>query len=60
MFLSNPGWQVVFDNDPDLAVATRHKVYDFAAAEKMAVAIISRTLASGTWKRTGRATGWCR
>jgi len=37
MFLNNPDWQVFFDNDPNLAVATRHKFYDMAAAEKMTV-----------------------
>jgi glyoxylase-like metal-dependent hydrolase (beta-lactamase superfamily II) len=36
-FLSNPDWQVVFDNDPNLAVTTRHKIYDMAAVEKMTV-----------------------
>jgi glyoxylase-like metal-dependent hydrolase (beta-lactamase superfamily II) len=36
-FLRNPDWQVVFDNDPNLAVTTRHKIYDMAAAEKMVV-----------------------
>lgn len=37
MFLRNPDWQVIFDNDPSQAVATRHKTYDMAAAEKMTV-----------------------
>lgn len=37
MFLNNPDWQVIFDNDPDVAVKTRHKMYDMAAAEKMVV-----------------------
>lgn len=36
-FLRNPDWQVTFDNDPNLAVTTRHKFYDLAAAEKMTV-----------------------
>jgi hypothetical protein len=27
----------MFDNDGPLAVTTRHKIYDMAAAEKMAV-----------------------
>jgi glyoxylase-like metal-dependent hydrolase (beta-lactamase superfamily II) len=36
-FLRNPDWQVMFDNDPTIAIATRHKVYDMAAAEKMPV-----------------------
>jgi glyoxylase-like metal-dependent hydrolase (beta-lactamase superfamily II) len=37
MFLSHPDWHSFFDNEPDLAQATRHKVYDMAAAEKMTV-----------------------
>ncbi|TPQ30527.1 MBL fold metallo-hydrolase [Bradyrhizobium guangdongense] len=36
-FLRNPDWHVVFDNDPAMAQATRHKFYDMAAAEKAAV-----------------------
>jgi glyoxylase-like metal-dependent hydrolase (beta-lactamase superfamily II) len=36
-FLRNPDWHVMFDNDPATAVATRHKMYDMAAAEKMLV-----------------------
>lgn len=38
LFLRNPDWQVSFDNDGALAVQTRHKMYDMAAAEKMPVA----------------------
>jgi len=37
MFLRNPDWHVIFDNDPKQAAATRHKIYDMAAAEKMTV-----------------------
>lgn len=37
MFLQHPDWHAVFDNDGDLAAATRHKIYDMAAAEKMIV-----------------------
>ena len=36
-FLRNPDWHVVFDVDPDLAQATRHKFYDMASAEKALV-----------------------
>jgi glyoxylase-like metal-dependent hydrolase (beta-lactamase superfamily II) len=36
-FLRNPDWHVVYDVDPDLAQATRHKFYDMAAAEKATV-----------------------
>ncbi len=36
-FLRNPDWHVVYDTDPDLAQATRHKFYDMAAAEKAMV-----------------------
>jgi glyoxylase-like metal-dependent hydrolase (beta-lactamase superfamily II) len=38
LFVRNPDWHVVFDNDPALAQATRHKFYDMAAAEKAPVA----------------------
>jgi len=37
LFLTHPDWQVVFDNDPALAVTTRHKFFDMAAAEKAAI-----------------------
>jgi glyoxylase-like metal-dependent hydrolase (beta-lactamase superfamily II) len=36
-FLRNPDWHVSFDNEPDVAAATRHKFYDMAAAEKATV-----------------------
>ena len=38
LFLRNPDWHVVFDNDPELAQATRHKFYDMASADRTAVA----------------------
>lgn len=37
MFLTHPDWHAAFDNDGDLAAATRHKIYDMAAAEKLTV-----------------------
>lgn len=37
MFLNHPDWHCIFDNEPDLAQTTRHKMYDMAAAEKMVV-----------------------
>ncbi|HZD91147.1 MAG TPA: MBL fold metallo-hydrolase [Pseudolabrys sp.] len=37
MFLRHPDWHSFFDNQPDVAQATRHKVYDMAAAEKTTV-----------------------
>jgi glyoxylase-like metal-dependent hydrolase (beta-lactamase superfamily II) len=37
LFLRNPDWQAIFDNDGTLAAQTRHKIYDMAAAEKMTV-----------------------
>jgi glyoxylase-like metal-dependent hydrolase (beta-lactamase superfamily II) len=36
-FLRNPDWHVVYDVEPDVAQATRHKFYDMAAAEKAMV-----------------------
>ncbi len=38
LFLRNPDWSVVFDMDAEQARATRHKLLDMAAAERMQVA----------------------
>ncbi len=37
LFVSNPGWHLMFDQDPAMAEATRRKVYDMLAADKMRV-----------------------
>ena len=37
LFVRNPGWQRFFDQDGAMAEATRRKVYDMLAAEKMMV-----------------------
>ena len=37
LFLRNPEWQVMFDSEPEKAVATRKRVYDMVSAEKMFV-----------------------
>ncbi len=37
VFLRDPGLQIMFDNDKDVAVATRRKLYDMALAEKMPI-----------------------
>ena len=37
LFARNPGWHVFFDQDPEMAEATRRKVYDMLVAEKMLV-----------------------
>jgi glyoxylase-like metal-dependent hydrolase (beta-lactamase superfamily II) len=37
LFARNPGWHLVFDQDPVQAETTRRKVYDMIAAEKMRV-----------------------
>jgi glyoxylase-like metal-dependent hydrolase (beta-lactamase superfamily II) len=37
LFARNPGWHAFFDQDPTMAEATRRKVYDMLAAEKMMV-----------------------
>jgi glyoxylase-like metal-dependent hydrolase (beta-lactamase superfamily II) len=37
LFLRNPDWQVMFDSEPEKAVATRKRVYDMVSAEKMFV-----------------------
>ena len=36
-FLDHPDWHVMYDHDPVLAQATRHKFYDMASAEKATV-----------------------
>jgi glyoxylase-like metal-dependent hydrolase (beta-lactamase superfamily II) len=37
LFARNPGWHLAFDQDPQIAEATRRKVYDMLAAEQMMV-----------------------
>jgi glyoxylase-like metal-dependent hydrolase (beta-lactamase superfamily II) len=37
LFARNPGWHAFYDQDPVMAEATRRKVYDMLAAEKMMV-----------------------
>jgi glyoxylase-like metal-dependent hydrolase (beta-lactamase superfamily II) len=37
LFVRNPGWHLMFDQDAAMAEATRRKVYDMLAAEKMLV-----------------------
>jgi glyoxylase-like metal-dependent hydrolase (beta-lactamase superfamily II) len=37
LFVNNPGWHLMFDQDPQVAEKTRRKVYDMLAAEKMRV-----------------------
>jgi glyoxylase-like metal-dependent hydrolase (beta-lactamase superfamily II) len=37
LFARNPGWHLIFDQDAQAAEATRRKVYDMLAAEKMAI-----------------------
>jgi glyoxylase-like metal-dependent hydrolase (beta-lactamase superfamily II) len=37
LFVKNPTWQAIFDNDPALTIATRQKLYDMAATEKLIV-----------------------
>jgi glyoxylase-like metal-dependent hydrolase (beta-lactamase superfamily II) len=37
LFVRNPGWHAMYDQDPAMAEATRRKVYDMLVAEKMLV-----------------------
>jgi glyoxylase-like metal-dependent hydrolase (beta-lactamase superfamily II) len=37
LFVRNPGWHLMFDQDAAMAEATRRKIYDMLAAEKMMV-----------------------
>jgi glyoxylase-like metal-dependent hydrolase (beta-lactamase superfamily II) len=35
LFARNPGWHLMFDQDPQMAEATRRKIYDMLATERM-------------------------
>lgn len=37
LFVNNPGWHLMYDQDPALAETTRRKVYDMLVADKMRV-----------------------
>ncbi|CAN5308567.1 MBL fold metallo-hydrolase [soil metagenome] len=37
LFARNPGWHLMYDQDPAQAEATRRKIYDMIAAEKLSV-----------------------
>lgn len=37
LFVRNPGWHLMFDQDANVAEATRRKVYDMLAADRMMV-----------------------
>src|SRR5919198_1124201 len=37
LFLRNPDWQVMFDHEPEKAVATRRRIYDMASADKFLI-----------------------
>lgn len=37
LFVRNPGWHLMFDQDPVTAEATRRKVFDMVSADKMRV-----------------------
>jgi glyoxylase-like metal-dependent hydrolase (beta-lactamase superfamily II) len=37
IFVVNPGWHLMFDQDPQMAEATRRKVYDMLAVDKIRV-----------------------
>jgi glyoxylase-like metal-dependent hydrolase (beta-lactamase superfamily II) len=37
LFVRNPGWHLMFDQDPNMAEATRRRIYDMLVAEKMPV-----------------------
>jgi glyoxylase-like metal-dependent hydrolase (beta-lactamase superfamily II) len=37
LFVRNPGWHLMFDQDPNMAEATRRKVYDMLASDRMLV-----------------------
>ncbi|KIZ44718.1 MULTISPECIES: MBL fold metallo-hydrolase [Rhodopseudomonas] len=37
LFVTHPGWHLMFDQDPAMAETTRRKIYDMLAAERMQV-----------------------
>ncbi len=37
VFMRNPDFKIMFDNDADVAVATRRKLYDMASVEKLPI-----------------------
>lgn len=37
VFMPNPGWHPVFDNEPQVAEATRRKLYDMASADRLPI-----------------------
>jgi len=37
LFVANPGWHLMFDQDPAMAEATRRKIYDMLVADRMRV-----------------------
>lgn len=37
LFVSNPGWHLMFDQDPVVAETTRRKIYDMLVADRMRV-----------------------
>jgi glyoxylase-like metal-dependent hydrolase (beta-lactamase superfamily II) len=37
LFVANPGWHLMYDQDPAMAETTRRKVYDMLVADKMRV-----------------------
>jgi len=37
VFVRNPGWHAMYDQDPNMAEATRRKIYDMLASERMMV-----------------------
>jgi glyoxylase-like metal-dependent hydrolase (beta-lactamase superfamily II) len=37
LFVRNPGWHLMFDQDANMAETTRRKVYDMLAADRMMV-----------------------
>ena len=44
LFVRNPGWHLMFDQDANMAEATRRKVYDMLAADKMMVQALPLSL----------------
>ena len=60
LFVTNPGWHLMFDQDPAMAEATRRKVYDMLVADKMRVQGFHYPFRpTAMSRRMATATGWC-
>ena len=53
LFVTNPGWHLMFDQDPAMAEKTRRKVYDMLVADKMRVQGFHYPFPANGYRREG-------